>query len=245
MHDWKRFFEEKAERATSDFEYDRGTSPRATEIARLSTEELLRFVDPQPWEVVFDAGCGTGANISLLHLRVKEIIGMDYCDGAIARCERRLVTDRIKNVRLMRGDVTAPPLSDNSVDKILCTSVLQYLTDTDVRKSFAEFARILRDQGILILHVKNLSSLYLSTLWAVKKTKLLLRMKTKVQYLRSHGWYVMELQAFGFEIVAYNSFPFRLGLMRRHGSELKFKARLKKFPNSLTASPVRRGSLSD
>ena len=112
VHDWKGFFEEKAEGATSDFEYNRGIYPRATESDRLSAEELLRFVDPQPWEVVFDAGCGTGANISPLHSRVKDIIGMDYSNGAIAHCERRLVTDRIKNVRLMRGDVTAPPLSE-------------------------------------------------------------------------------------------------------------------------------------
>ena len=90
VHDWKGFFEEKAERAPSDFEYDRGILPRDDEIDRLSTDELLRFVDPQRWEIVFDAGCGSGANILLLHSRVKQIIGMDYSDGAIVRCETRL-----------------------------------------------------------------------------------------------------------------------------------------------------------
>ena len=39
----------------------------------------------------------------------------------------------------MHGDVTSSPLRDNSIDKILCMSVLQYLTDTEVRKSFDEF----------------------------------------------------------------------------------------------------------
>ena len=252
---WKSFFEAKAERSASDFEYDRGVSPRPTEIECLATSELLGFIDPQPWEVVFDAGCGTGANIALLHSRVRGIIGMDYSDGAIARCERRLLAAGIKNVRLLRGDVTAPPLSNNSADKILCMSVLQYLTDAQVRRSFAEFARILRERGTLILHVKNLSSFYLSTLWAMKKTKLLLGMKTNVPHLRPYRWYVAELQAFGFEVVAYNSFnlltvelmpntlkryfeklelryydrfPFRLGFMRRHGSELKMRAKLTK-----------------
>src|SRR5438046_6875002 len=132
--DWKGFFNAKAEQAASDFEYDRGISPREKEVERLSTEELLQFVDPQPWEIIFDAGCGTGANIALLHSKVKRIIGMDYCDGAIARCEGRLLTNRIENVKLVRGEVTNLPLSDNSVDKVLCMSVLQYLTDADVRK---------------------------------------------------------------------------------------------------------------
>jgi len=255
MDDWKRFFTEKAERAASDFEYDRGISPRGKEVERLSTEELLQFVDPQPWEIIFDAGCGTGANIALLHSKVKRIIGMDYCDGAIARCEERLASNKIENVKITQGEVTNLPVSDNSVDKVLCMSVLQYLTDADVRKSFAEFVRILKDRGILILHVKNISSLYLSTLWAAKKTKLLLGMKTRLQHLRAYRWYVKELESLGFEVVAYNSFnlftiesmpkalirffgklelryydrfPLRLGFMRRHGSELKIKARITK-----------------
>src|SRR5207249_7751330 len=97
VRDWKGFFDEKAEQAPSNFEYDRGTSPRAKEIERLSTEELLQFVDPQPWETIFDAGCGSGANISLLHSKVKQIIGMDYSEGAVARCERRLVQNGIGN----------------------------------------------------------------------------------------------------------------------------------------------------
>ena len=96
-------------------------------------------MDPQRWEIVFDAGCGSGANILLLHSRVKQIIGMDYSDGAIARCEARLAAHTIENANLMHGDVTSSPLRDNSIDKILCMSVLQYLTDTEVRKSFDEF----------------------------------------------------------------------------------------------------------
>ena len=255
VHDWKGFFKKKAEQAASNFEYDRGIFPREEEVDHLSTEELLQFLDPQPWEIIFDAGCGSGANISLLHSRVSQIIGMDYSDGAVARCQRRLVTNKIKNVTLIQGDVTSLPLPDNSVDKILCMSVLQYLTDADVRKSFAEFVRVLKDRGMLILHVKNLSSLYLSTLWAAKKAKLLLGIKTKLEHLRPYRWYVNELEGFGFEVIAYNSFklfaiesmpkaliqfferlelkyynqfPLRLGCIRRHGSELKMKARVTK-----------------
>ena|SRR5437016_14607375 len=125
------------------------------------------------------------------------------------------------------------------------------------RRSFEEFVRILKDQGTIILHVKNISSLYLSTLWAAKRVKLLLGMKTKLEHFRSYGWYARELRRLDFEIVAYDSFnlfmiesmpkplllffqklelkyhdkfPFRLGLMRRHGSELKIKARITKTP---------------
>src|SRR5204862_6341344 len=98
------------------------------------------------------------------HSRVKRIIGMDYADGAVQRCEERVRSAEIKNVELMQGSITNVPLPDRSVDKVLCMSVLQYLDDGQVRSAFREFARLLTGDRILILHVKNLSSLYLSTL---------------------------------------------------------------------------------
>ena len=48
------------------------------------------------------------------------------------------------------------------MDRVLCTSVLQYLDDAQLRAAFREFARILKKDGTLVLHVKNLASLYLS-----------------------------------------------------------------------------------
>ena len=187
----------------------------------------------------------------LLHSKVQRIVGVDYSASAIARCKRRIASSKIPHVELMHGDITRLPLSDSSADIVLCMSVLQFLNDADARRAFAEFARILRPRGTVILHVKNLSSLYLSTLWAAKRLKLLLGKQTKLEYFRPYRWYVNELAATGFEVVHYNSFnlfmieampqrllrflqkrelrhhknfPFRTGFMRRHGSELKIKA---------------------
>jgi len=60
--------------------------------------------------------------------------------------------------------------------------------------------------GELILHVKNLASLYLSTLRLAKKVKAALGRTTKMEYVRSFSWYVRALEAANFELVAYNSF---------------------------------------
>src|SRR6266536_393470 len=250
--DWKQFWEERARSAASDFDFDHGPSP-GSEIEKLSKQELLSFIDPKPDETVFDAGCGTGGNILLLHSRVKRIVGMDCSQGAVDRCRRRINSNELKNVEVVQGSVTRLPLRDCSIDKVLCMSVLQYLTDTEVRKSLAEFRRILNDRGILILHVKNISSLYLATLWIAKRANLLLGMTIKIEYYRSYNWYVNELESLGFAVRTYNSFslftiegmprslvrflrklelkrhnkfPLRLGFLRRHGSELKIKAQL-------------------
>jgi ubiquinone/menaquinone biosynthesis C-methylase UbiE len=255
VEEWKRFWKEKAETSESNFEYDRGRSPREREIESLSTRELVEFVDPKPLEIIFDAGCGTGVNILLLHSKVKRMIGMDYTEGAIERCKKRIYSSKINNVELLQGSITNIPIPDCSVSKVLCMSVLQYLDDTQVRTAFKEFVRILVADGVLVLHAKNLSSLYLSTLWLAKKLKSLVRKRTSIEFLRSFKWYVKELSSLGFEVEDYNSFnllmielmprtlllrlqklelqnynkPFlRAAFIRRHGSDLKIKARIRK-----------------
>lgn len=249
--EWQRYWENQSSRSSSDFEFDRGMNRRSEEIERLFAEELLQFINPQRDDNILDAGCGSGANIALLHDKVKRIVGIDYSRGAVARCARRVSASHIMNVEVTQGEITSIPLADKSMDKVLCLSVLQYITDDQVRRSFAEFSRVLRAGGTVILHVKNISSLHLGLLWTLKKLKRVLSRKTKLEHFRSCSWYFRTLAAAGFEISTYNSFntlliegmpkhlietlqkfelqhqrafPMRLAFVRRHGADLKIKA---------------------
>lgn len=253
--DWKKHWDERAEQAASDFSFNRGGSPYEKEIEQLAERELFDFIDATRKEVILDAGCGTGANLLLLSPEVKRIIGIDYSAGAVERCRRRLRSNRVENAEVKEGSITQVPMPDCSIDKVLCLSVLQYLDDAEVKLALAELARILKDGGILILHVKNLSSLYASTLLVLKRAKSFLGKQTKLGYYRPYAWYVRTLRSFGFDILDYNSFNvfvlpkmparlvlflqklelrnyakpfFRVNLFRRHGSDLKIKARLTK-----------------
>jgi len=253
--DWKEYWNARSAAAGSDFEFDRGVAPRRKEIEDLAEKELVSFIDPQPTDVVLDAGCGTGVNMLLLHSKVKRIIAMDYSQGAVERCRRRIQGNQIENAEAREGSITQIPLPDCSVDKVLCLSVLQYMDERQVRMAFVEFARILKDGGILILHVKNLSSLYLSTLWLGQQIKLRLGKRCKMSHYRTYRRYVKALNSCGFDVIDYNSFnlfvlpkmptglevylqkfelqnytrPFlRPGWIRRRGSDLKFKARVNK-----------------
>jgi ubiquinone/menaquinone biosynthesis C-methylase UbiE len=253
--DWKQYWDKRSEEASSDFEFDRGVTPRDKEIENISNQELLSFIDPKATEVVFDAGCGTGVNILLLHSKVKQIVGIDYSQGAVERCRRRLQLSAIGNADIQQGSITDIPLPDSSVDKVLCLSVLQYVDDKQVRQAFTEFRRILKNEGILVLHVKNLSSLYLATLWLAQRVKLLLGKPCKLCHYRTYAWYAKALASSGFSILDYNSFNLftlpkmpaslvvalqkfelrnyrrsllRVGWIRCHGPDLKIKARLRK-----------------
>jgi ubiquinone/menaquinone biosynthesis C-methylase UbiE len=250
---WREFWEAKAAPDVSDFEFDRGTSQRDREMESLSDAELLDFIDAGPSDTLLDAGCGTGVNILLLHSRVRQIIAMDYAAAAVTRCQRRLAAHRITNAEVSQGDISATSLPDASVDRILCMSVLQYIDNEQVRSALREFARVLRPGGTLVLHAKNLSSLYLSTLWLMKRLLLALKKETKLEYFRTFGWYVRELRAAGFRVETYRSLnlfivermprrlvlwlqrlelshqgqrPFSWALLRRLGSDLKLRAQL-------------------
>src|SRR5262245_26053273 len=102
---WKEFWEVQARRSVSDYEFDRVTRTRGGNIDQLANEELLTFIDCEPAEVVFDAGCGTGVNILLLHSKVQRIIAMDYTEGAVTRCRNRVIAHGITNVDLLQGNV--------------------------------------------------------------------------------------------------------------------------------------------
>ena len=253
---WKQYWEERNVSSASDYEVDRGTQQRDSEIERLSKDELLAFIGAGSSDVVFDAGCGTGANILLLQPLVRRIIAMDYSDAAVARCQKRLDQNHIENVEVFQGDVTSIPLPDSSVDRVLCMSVLQYVDDSQLRAAFREFARILKKDGVLIMHVKNLASLYLSTLWMMKRLLRCVGRSTKLEYFRTFRWYVNELEKAGFSPSGYrslnifvldrmphkvvlwlqkfelnhlNSFPFSAKFLQRHGSDLKIRASVQKY----------------
>jgi len=250
---WKESWEAKFASNASDYEADRGTGKRDDILDRLSTAELLEFIDPHPTDVVFDAGCGTGMNVVLLHDRVGRIVAIDFAESAVQRAKSRAAAAGITNVEFSQGDILRTNLADGSVDKILCLSVFHYLTDEQVRDCLRSFKRVLRDGGVVILHVKNLASLYLSTLLMAKQLLRLAGWRPNLsEHFRTFNWYCRELRAAGFEIEAFNSFnvlvlermprrlieslqrlelsqrrrfPFSTAVVRRLGADLKIRAR--------------------
>ena len=205
-HRWRQFWEDKSKANVADFEVDRLRPPGDQEIENLSEQELVNFTAPERLETILDAGCGTGVNILRLHSRARNIIGIDYAWGSLERCQKRIQTHRVTNAHLCLASVTAIPLPDCSVDRVLCLSVLQYMDDEEVRQVLRELVRVLSPGGVIILHVKNSSSLYWSTLRLAKALMGLLRRTNPLCYLRSFRWYAHELRRLNCTVLDYNSF---------------------------------------
>lgn len=126
---------------------------------RTTMPRLLVSVDHNP-HVVFDFGCGSGSGSIALALLFPEIRcrGVDISreDVTIAQARARLygVDDRCEFSVI--GESQALPVADGTSDLCICCSVLEYITQLEVRKFCAqEMARVLVDGGLLFISVPN------------------------------------------------------------------------------------------
>lgn len=112
---------------------------------RFTTDATLALIPPT-WTVA-DLGCGSGILSSELALFVKQVIGIDNSEPMLIAAQQR--TESLNNIDLRKGELTALPIDDESVDATLCVIVLSYIQDTDA--SIAEMVRVLKPGGRVVI----------------------------------------------------------------------------------------------
>ncbi len=114
----------------SAFDYD---EPVVTEI-----------VDALPAGVAVDAACGTGRLSALLAARGHRVIGVDSSPDMLDRARAAVPGGDFRS-----GDLGSLPVADASADLVTCALALTHVPD--LRPAFAEFARVLRPGGHLVI----------------------------------------------------------------------------------------------
>jgi ubiquinone/menaquinone biosynthesis C-methylase UbiE len=203
---WQVWWNEFAQRSGADFEADRGTSLRIDELEQRATRQFTEAVDPKPTDLVLDAGCGTGVNFGKLSGRVSGIVGIDLSEEMIKRAERRILANSIANVSVKPGNVMRIEYPDSTFDKIICTSVLQYLNDEECEAALREMIRVCKAGGRMVIHLKNRTSLYGISLRVLKFIARLIHRKTIPDYYRPRIWYEQVIRNMGGRIIDYDSF---------------------------------------
>ena len=97
-----------------------------------------------PVGTVLDAACGTGRHAAYLASLGHVIIGVDASPEMLAVAAKKL-----PEAELNRADLHELPLPDASVDAVVCGLALSYVPD--LVPVFAEFARVLRPGGHLVI----------------------------------------------------------------------------------------------
>lgn len=81
-------------------------------------------------DTVVEMGCGTGANLERLRDRVGPegtVVGVDFSPGVLDRAADHVARNGWRNVHLVRGDATHPPVDE--ADAVLATFVVGMFAD--------------------------------------------------------------------------------------------------------------------
>jgi ubiquinone/menaquinone biosynthesis C-methylase UbiE len=203
---WKEWWDNSAKNASSDYTLNRGTTIRLSDLEQKAEAQLLAAVDPQPSDVVLDAGCGSGRNLSMFSPRVRRIDGMDFSFHMLARAQARVAEERLANVTLRQASIAQLPFADNSFDKVLCISVLQYLSDDECRRAFRELFRVSKTHGRIVAHIKNGSSLYGLSKWCANRVARVLGRRSLPEHYRRRAMHEKMIRDCGGTVVEVDSF---------------------------------------
>ncbi|MEW5815991.1 MAG: class I SAM-dependent methyltransferase [Spirochaetota bacterium] len=126
-------------------------------------ESVLEYIERtcSLTDLVLDYGCGSGKFIE--HLLRKGITckGLDFSPESVRR-----VNAKWADHPCFRGVVLATelptPLGDASFGIIFCLDMIEHVLDGYLESTFAEFARIVREGGILVVTTPNEEKLSIS-----------------------------------------------------------------------------------
>ncbi|OQX21596.1 MAG: hypothetical protein BWK75_02840 [Candidatus Altiarchaeales archaeon A3] len=196
---WKKIWNNRVEEDISPVEFKRGCVSRS--VIDYNEKRFMELFNPQPTDIILDAGCGNGRTILMYHDFCKKWYGVDLSEEMIKMLKGKIKREDITNVDLQVANVLDIPFEDNTFDKTICISVLQMLDDNHFSSALKEMSRVTKDGGVIILFLKNSFSIYA----LIKKLKDELYKKTG-DHFRSYSWYKKQFRLLGLELVDEYSF---------------------------------------
>lgn len=102
------------------------------------------LLDGVPVGVALDAACGTGRHAAHLAKLGHDVIGVDSSPEMLD-----VARAKVPSGRFLLGELASLPVPDGRADVVVCALALSHVPD--LRPVFAEFARVLRPGGQLVV----------------------------------------------------------------------------------------------
>jgi len=140
-------------------DYDSWFKPaRGQVIDNLEKSALAKALAGKKYERALDVGIGNGRLLPIYAPHVAHVTGMDISSEQLDQASQAAKKIGIPFDTLLCQEASRIEISDNSFDLIICSRVLQHVFNW--RESVAEFARILKPGGDLVLLTYNRLSIY-------------------------------------------------------------------------------------
>lgn len=105
---------------------------------------------------VLDLGCGTGYGAKLLARQAAQVVAADVDDFPLRYGEQTYPDEKIQRVRIAPiSDVQGLPFEDKSFDAVVSFEVIEHVPVEQMEAFFAEIARVLKPDGVVILSTPN------------------------------------------------------------------------------------------
>jgi SAM-dependent methyltransferase len=117
--------------------------------------DALRRHAPKCGPCALEIGPGSGVYLPILADLFESVVAADIEEGYLLALKPLLGS--LPNVTLARDDILASGFPSNSFDLILCSEVIEHISDS--RRALAEMSRLLRPNGVLILSTPQRYSL--------------------------------------------------------------------------------------
>src|SRR5215472_13930774 len=102
---------------------------------------------------VADVACGEGYGSALLADTAASVIGIDVSAETIEHARRGYAA--LSNLRFEQASAATLPLPNASVDAVISFETIEHLPKEDQPRMIAEFARVLAEQGFVVLSAPN------------------------------------------------------------------------------------------
>jgi glycosyltransferase involved in cell wall biosynthesis/ubiquinone/menaquinone biosynthesis C-methylase UbiE len=164
---------------------------------------LDQYIKPEM--KVMDAGCGSGVFSIYLALKKCIVLGIDGSEKMIELCKKY---SQAKNLAISFQQAILPFDNVDNFDKqdvILCSSVLEYITDYEI--VIEQFKELLNSNGILIISMPNRDS------WYRKIEKYIFKLTEKppyykyIQHILTEKDFSKRLKYYGFELQEFTYYP--------------------------------------
>ena len=119
------------------------------EETRSRLPQMIDYLAIKPGDTILDVGGGTGILLPLLYNAAGDrgkIVSLDIAEEMLKKARDNGYAN---SIHYIHADVAAIPLSGESFDIVICYSCFPHFPDK--LKALAEMARVLRNQGRLII----------------------------------------------------------------------------------------------
>lgn len=109
--------------------------------------DIINKLEIKSGEYILDNGCGNGLIASIIALKARKVIGVDFSKKQIETAKKR----EKDNLEFLEAESRNLPFSDNSFDKAIFYSVAHYLSYRELESSLEELRRVCKPEAKILI----------------------------------------------------------------------------------------------